>query len=71
MTRIAADTTSDARMMPYYTVQIALPEAASVGGTALKPGMPVDAYVETGERTMIAYLMKPLSDQMSRAFREK
>ena len=71
VSRIAADTTSDARMMPYYTVQIALPAAASVGGTALKPGMPVDAYIETGERTMLAYLMKPLSDQMSRAFREK
>jgi len=35
------------------------------------PGMPVDAFVQTGERTVISYLMKPLSDQIVRAFREK
>ena len=68
--RIAADTSSDARGVPYYVVQIGLAADPKVGGTALKPGMPVDAYIETGERTMLSYLLKPLSDQMSRAFRE-
>ena len=71
VSRIAADTTSDGRLAPYYTVQIALPAKIQIGGATLKQGMPVDAYIETGERTMISYLMKPLSDQMSRAFREK
>jgi HlyD family secretion protein len=37
----------------------------------LVPGMPVEAFVQTGERTVISYLMKPLSDQVVRAFREK
>ena len=37
----------------------------------LVPGMPVDAFVQTGERTVISYLMKPLSDQIVKAFREK
>ena len=32
----------------------------------LAPGMPVEAFVQTGERTMISYLMKPLHDQLMR-----
>ena len=37
----------------------------------LIPGMPVEAYVQTGERTVMSYLTKPLTDQFMRAFREK
>jgi membrane fusion protein, type I secretion system len=33
--------------------------------------MPVEAFVQTGDRTMMSYLMKPLSDQFMRSFREK
>ena len=33
--------------------------------------MPVEAFVQTGDRTMMAYLMKPLSDQLMRSFRER
>ena len=69
--RIAADVTSDTRSLPYYTVQIALPADPRIADTTLKPGMPVDAYIATGERTMLSYLLKPLTDQMNRAFREK
>jgi len=34
------------------------------------PGMPVEAFIETGERTFLDYLMRPLVDSMARAFRE-
>ena len=34
------------------------------------PGMPVETYIETGERTFFDYLMRPLVDSMARAFRE-
>jgi HlyD family secretion protein len=37
----------------------------------LLPGMPVEAFVQTGDRRMLSYLMKPLNDQFVRAFREK
>ena len=37
----------------------------------LIPGMPVEAFVQTGDRTMLSYLMKPLSDQLMRSFRER
>jgi HlyD family secretion protein len=33
--------------------------------------MPVEAFIETGERTMMSYLIKPLHDQLMRAFCEK
>ena len=39
-------------------------------GTVLIPGMPVEAFIKTGDRTPIAYLVKPLADYFSRAFRE-
>ena len=35
------------------------------------PGMPVEAFIRTDERTMLSYLFKPLTDQARRAFREK
>ena len=45
-------------------------EVARLGNVRLVPGMPVEAFVKTSERTVMSYLMKPLSDQISRAFRE-
>jgi len=30
---------------------------------AIRPGMPVDMFVKTGERTMMSYLLKPLMDR--------
>jgi len=37
----------------------------------LVPGMPVEAFIATGERTAISYLVKPVTDQFVRAFRER
>jgi HlyD family secretion protein len=36
----------------------------------LVPGMPVEAFIKTGDRTVMSYLVKPLSDQIARAFHE-
>ena len=38
---------------------------------ALTPGMPVEVYLRTGERSPLGYLVKPLSDYFSRALREE
>jgi HlyD family secretion protein len=46
-------------------------EMARLGDVKLIPGMPVEAFVQTGERTVMSYLIKPLQDQFTRAFREK
>jgi HlyD family secretion protein len=45
-------------------------EAARLGNVKLLPGMPVEVFLQTGERTVISYLMKPLRDQIARAFTE-
>lgn len=57
----------------YYLGDIHVPveELAKLGGDALLPGMPVEVYVTTEERTAISYLAKPLSDQFNRALRER
>jgi HlyD family secretion protein len=74
VSRIAADAALDQRTgQTYYTIRIAMTadEIARLGDVKLTPGMPVEAFVQTGDRTMISYLMKPLRDQLMRAFREK
>ena len=74
VSRVSADTTTDQRTgQSYYTIRVALPpeEVARLGDVRLIPGMPVEAFVQTGDRTMMSYLVKPLQDQLMRAFREK
>ena len=74
VSRIAADTSTDQRTgQSYYLVRIAMPaqELKRLGDVRLTPGMPVEAFIETGERTMMSYLLKPLHDQLMHAFREK
>jgi HlyD family secretion protein len=70
--RTGADTTSDPRTgQSYYLVRIAMTddEVKRLGDVKLTPGMPVEAFIETGERTMLSYLIKPLHDQLMRSFR--
>jgi len=40
-------------------------------GFALIPGMPAEVHIRTGERTALSYFLKPLSDQVVRAFAER
>jgi HlyD family secretion protein len=73
--RIAADTTNDQRTgQSYYVVRISM-TAEEIDrlrdSVKLTPGMPVEAFIQTGERTMLSYLVKPLHDQLMRSFREK
>jgi HlyD family secretion protein len=74
VSRVSPDVTTDQRTgQSYYTIRVSMPpeEVARLGEAKLIPGMPVEAFVQTGDRTMLSYLMKPLSDQLMRAFREK
>jgi HlyD family secretion protein len=74
VSRVSPDTTTDQRTgQSYYTIRVSMPpeEIARLGDVKLIPGMPVEAFVQTGDRTMISYLAKPLHDQLMRAFREK
>jgi len=35
------------------------------------PGMPAETFIQTQERTVLSYLLKPFSNQLDRAFREE
>ncbi len=56
-----------------YIVRVKLDEEdvkKKVGEFRPTPGMPADVYIKTGERTFIEYMLRPLLDSFSRAFRE-
>ena len=70
---IAPDQTEDKRTgVSYFTICIAVSDAeiARLGGLKIIPGMPVEVFVQTGSRTMLSYMLKPLMDQLTRTFRE-
>ena len=54
----------------YYTVRVTLPpgERRRLGDLQLVSGMPVEVFLQTGSRTMMSYLLKPISDQLLRTF---
>lgn len=57
----------------FYRVDIVVSpeELARLGARTLIPGMPVEAHLTTGERSVLSYLLKPMNDQLSHAFREE
>jgi len=74
VSRVSADVTQDQKTSAYfYTVRISVSEAemSRLGKVKLIPGMPVEAFVQTSERRVLSYLVRPLHDQITRAFREK
>jgi HlyD family secretion protein len=71
---IPADVSVDPRTgASSYLIRIRIPDAelAKLEGMKLIPGMPAEAFIETSARTVISYLMKPMDDQIRKAFREK
>jgi HlyD family secretion protein len=74
VTRVSADVTQDPKTgASYYTARVGLPEGelGRLAGLKLVPGMPVESFIRTGERTVLSYLVKPLHDQVMKAFRER
>ena len=56
-----------------YRAEIALSEGEQARlpeGVTLIPGMPVEAFIRTADRTPLDYLTKPLTDYFAKAFRE-
>jgi HlyD family secretion protein len=73
VSRIAADASTDQRTgQSYYLVRVAMRADAvgNLGELKLTPGMPVEAFIQTGERTLLSYLIKPLHDQLLQAYRQ-
>ena len=72
--QISADAfQDDARQISYYRAEIVLSEGEQdkiPQGITLIPGMPVESFIKTNDRTPLAYLVKPLADYFAKAMRE-
>lgn len=71
---VSPDTTRDQQSgTSYFTVRIMLPEEERrlLAGLRLVSGMPAEVFMQTGSRTMLSYLFKPILDQFQRAFVER
>jgi HlyD family secretion protein len=71
---VSPDTSHDQQTnSSYFTVRVSLPdeERRRLAGLQLVPGMPAEVFMQTGSRTMMSYLFKPIADQMRRAFVER
>lgn len=71
---VSADLTQDAqsKSTSYYTVRVSLTagELHRLGNLQLVSGMPAELFLQTGSRTMMSYLLKPITDQLKRTFSE-
>ena len=62
-----------APQLPYYAARIEIPdsELTKLDGGRIVPGMQVDTFIKTDERTVMSYLLKPITDRMAHAMRER
>jgi HlyD family secretion protein len=68
----AAATLEQATGQTYYLSTIAIAGGLKqVAGKPIVPGMPVEVFLSTGDRSAFSYLIKPFTDQMMRSFREE
>ncbi|MBA0166586.1 HlyD family type I secretion periplasmic adaptor subunit [Pectobacterium sp. CFBP8739] len=58
---------------PYYSLRVMVDDAGkrALEGLEIKPGMPVQGFVRTGERSFVNYLFKPLMDRLHLALTEE
>ena len=72
--KVSADAFTDERTgISYYRSEIMLLDGETKKlpeGAVLIPGMPVQAFIRTNDRTPLAYLVKPFTDYFAKAFRE-
>lgn len=61
------------RGVSYYLchVQVSSDELKKLGNKELRPGMPVEVIIKTGERTLWSYLTRPLLDRIAKAMKER
>jgi membrane fusion protein, type I secretion system len=73
VTMISPEPKQDAPGQPhYFLVRVDLDRGdALLPGHALQPGLPAELNFQTGERTVLSYLVKPITDQLARAMRER
>ena len=76
VTFVSADVAREAQQsqaQPHFVARVKPdPEdLARLGDLKLLPGMPAEVHLQTGERTALSYMLKPLTEQLARAFKEQ
>jgi HlyD family secretion protein len=75
VTIVAADLTREQQTgQAYFVARVALKPAGDGDESrkfTLLPGMPAEVHIRTGERTALSYFLKPIRDQVARAFTER
>ena len=70
---VSADSLSDPKSgAAYYrgVVTLGAEAIAELGDTTLQAGMPVEAQISRGQRSVLSYAVKPLTDSLARSFKE-
>jgi HlyD family secretion protein len=68
----AASSLDTATGQSYYLSSLTIASGITqIGNKPIVPGMPVEVFLTTGDRSVLSYLIKPFSDQMMRSFREE
>lgn len=73
VTTVSPAQITDNQGKQFFTAQVALAKGEVdklPKGHVLVPGMPAEVYIDTGGRSMLSWLVKPLMDAMSRTMRE-
>jgi len=74
VTKVSADAFQDQNTrVSFYRAEIKLDDGESARlptGMTLIPGMPVEAFIRTEERSPLDYFLKPVADFFAKAFRE-
>jgi HlyD family secretion protein/epimerase transport system membrane fusion protein len=74
VTRVSADAVTEERTGSTYflaTIEVGSDQLLRVPQVKLYPGMPIEASIVTGRRTMLAFLLQPFTDSFAHAFREE
>lgn len=72
--KVSAAEITDKDGKTFFTVQVAVPKSEIARldpGQHLVPGMPAEVYLQTRERSILSYFLKPLGDMMANTFRER
>jgi HlyD family secretion protein len=74
LSRLAADVARDPQSgSTWYNVRIAVSpeEIRKLGDVRLIAGMQADVFIQTGDRTPLEFLLRPIADQFQKSFRER
>jgi multidrug efflux pump subunit AcrA (membrane-fusion protein) len=70
--QVSPDLVRDDKGREHYVVRVRIDERSMAGldRLVLVPGMPAEVFIATSQRSALSFLLKPLADQLARAFRE-